>query len=55
MRAVPQGAIKVARSPDAGQRPLAEIFNYVLEAIRAHDAKTICVEKPPQNSPNGNQ
>jgi hypothetical protein len=34
------GAIKQSL-PDAGQRPPGEVMNYLLEAIRAHDAKLI--------------
>jgi len=36
------GAVKRAL-PDANQRPPAEVLNYVLDALRAHDAKAIAL------------
>ena len=50
------GAVREAL-PDANKRAPGEVLNFVLDAIRSHDAKLIenCVEKPPQNSANGNQ
>jgi hypothetical protein len=41
--------------PDAGSREPGEIFNLVLDAIRLQSAKTICVEKPSENSPTDSQ
>jgi hypothetical protein len=35
--------------PDANKRQPGEVLSFVLDAIRAYDAKTICTEKPPQN------
>ncbi len=44
-------AIKQA-IPDAGSRPPAEVLGYVLEAVRAHDAKIIdCVRNNPSETP----